>query len=159
MNLTLSYFGGEEMPFYLELIKSIKNVSSLGLKECKDFADNLRRNETQIIPINNIEYLEELQAAAKKSNVSIADFEMPKAAKPNIDKINLIGFTGGILEEMDFKNYLYSQFKLDYLQAAELMERLKKKEITSLPIDSAQVDSIAAALDKYKVFYFFHTNI
>jgi hypothetical protein len=142
----------------IELVKEFKILLNLGLKDAKDFIDGLEASGTSRFNIEGDNLPHNLAILLHNNNISFEKYIYPNIDEPILKQNNIIQlnkFTGDILQEMDLKNYLNKQFKLNYLDAAELIEQLKKGESKIFDINPAEKDFIAAVLERYAVTHDF----
>jgi len=143
----------------IELVKDFKFLLNLGLKDAKDFIDGLQESGTARFNIKGDELPHATVILLTKENITFEEYVYPNIDEPALQQNNIIRlnkFSGDILQEMDLKSYLYKQFKLNYLDAAELIEQLKKGESINIDINPAEKDFISGVLERYGVAHDFN---
>jgi hypothetical protein len=136
-------------------IKNIKELLGLGLKEAKDFTDNLEASGKGQFTLPADELPHHFRIALAKEDITWENADAKPSAPQNDNTICLLKFSGDILQEMDLKSYLYKQFRFNYLDAAELIEQLKKGESINIDINPAEKDFISGVLERYGVAHHF----
>jgi hypothetical protein len=142
----------------IELVKDFKFLLNLGLKDAKDFIDGLQESGTARFNIEGDELPHATVILLHKNNITFKEYIYPNIDNPAPTQNNIIRlnkFSGDILQEMDLKSYLYKQFRLNYLDAAELIEQLKKGESKMFDINPAEKDFISGVFERYGVAHDF----
>lgn len=145
----------------IELVKEFKILLNLGLKDAKDFIEGLQESGAGRFNIEGDDLPHNVKILLHKNNISFEEYIYPDIDEPALQQNNIVRlnkFSGDILQEMDLKNYLNKQFKLNYLDAAELIEQLKKSESKTFDINPAEKDFISGVLERYAVAHDFSAH-